>query len=378
MSPLHTVTDTPPPPFPPPPPLQREQLGGPLDLVVATPGRLLQHLKEGSVHLGDVRYVVLDEADTMLDRGFEPEVTELLRPLRARVPPGQVVLVAATLTRPVTRLLETMFPGAERVATSSLHRAVPNAKHAFIEVPTGEDKLALALRVLTSGDVRGSPRSRTLIFCNTVASCRAVEHTLREARVPTVCYHGAMPAEERAQSIEAFRAVGEAGGGPVLVATDLAARGLDFECAVDHVVNFDFPLNSVDYLHRSGRTARAGARGRVTSLLLKRDHVLAEQIEATIRSGGTLEALSSDLDEVKEMKRKELAEKRGGRHGARPGTGRAGGRPPAGGKSSWAGGGRSGTRQSTPAGAGKPGRPAAGGGRREAPSGGGRSGARTR
>eukprot|EP00955_Chlamydomonas_euryale_P001023 11906-Chlamydomonas_euryale.AAC.3 len=121
--------------------------------------------------------------------------------------------------------------------------------------------------------------AQVLVFCNTVNSCRAVEHYCTESGVATVCYHGEMPVTMRQAAMAAFSgnsssqaANGESGSDdgseagfsgrrPVMVATDVAARGLDFPGQIDHVVNFDFPVNPVDYIHRSGRTARAGRSG---------------------------------------------------------------------------------------------------------------------
>lgn len=124
---------------------------------------------------------------------------------------------------------------------------------------------------------------RVMVFCNTLDSCRAADHHLRERGLPTACYHGDVPLEGRRAAIAAFSVAAEdcsdsdgldwGGGGeqhpglPLLVCTDLAARGLDIPGRVDHVINFDFPLNPIDYLHRTGRTARAGASGRITSLV---------------------------------------------------------------------------------------------------------------
>lgn len=176
--------------------------------------------------------------------------------------------------------------------TSTLHRGVAGAQHAFLPLPPGGDKLDLLVQLAAGESSRGR---RAMVFCNTLDSCRAAEHRLREAALPTLCYHGDVPPEERRRAMAEFsKPLVEGGGGaPLLVATDLAARGLDIPAHVDHVVNFDFPLNPVDYLHRTGRTARAGASGRVTSLVGKGDRVLAERIEDALARGLPLDELSS-------------------------------------------------------------------------------------
>lgn len=298
-------------------------------MLVGTPGRLKQLLEGGDWYCGDVQLLVIDEADTLFDAGFGPDIQAVMQPI-LKVG-GHVVLVTATMTRPVEKLLMAALPEAKRVATSSLHRAVAGAKHRFVDVPGDADKLDV-LRTLLSAEIRvaqqqqkpqSDPVKRSMVFCNTVASCRAVEHALSEAGLMTVSYHGDMTPEARIDSLEAFTSddalrmddlLGDAEV-PIMVCTDLAARGLDFKCAVEHVVQFDFPLNPVDYIHRTGRTARAGATGRITSLVTKRDRVLADQIEEQVKRGGALDDLSSSKAVVA-RKLQEIAAKR---RAARPG-----------------------------------------------------------
>uniref|UniRef100_A0A453E803 Helicase C-terminal domain-containing protein n=1 Tax=Aegilops tauschii subsp. strangulata TaxID=200361 RepID=A0A453E803_AEGTS len=116
-----------------------------------------------------------------------------------------------------------------------------------------------------------------------------MDHFLTENHISTVNYHGEVPAEERVENLNKFR--NEEGDCPTLVCTDLAARGLDLE--VDHVIMFDFPKNSIDYLHRTGRTARMGAKGKVTSLIAKKDVGLATRIEDAMKKNESLESLTT-------------------------------------------------------------------------------------
>lgn len=250
---------------------QRDRLQEPVDVVIGTPQRVLQHAEERNLFFGDVDSLVLDEADTMLDRGFGPEVERVLAAVRGKPAPARCVLVSATLTRAVRRLLAERFPSAQPLETGSLHRGVARAEHRFVEVPPRGDKLDALLDLLRA---RRRDR-RTMVFANTVPACRAVAHHLEAAGLArTLSYHGDMPIAERKASLTAFSRDGRGDvsgesavseltqpAAAVLVCTDLAARGLDIPGTVDHVVNFDFPLNPVDYLHRSGRTARAGAAG---------------------------------------------------------------------------------------------------------------------
>ncbi|CAL8470428.1 g9970 [Coccomyxa elongata] len=270
---------------------QKEALTQPLDILVGTPQKLVQHAEKGHLFWGDVQYVVLDEADTMFDKGFGPEVKAVLGPLRSKAQPASAILVVATLSQAVRKLLDAEFPGLKRVETSSLHRGVLGARHSFLAAPPDSNKLDVLAQVVTGEAARGR---RLMVFCNTLDSCRATEHHLRERGVPTLCYHGDIPLDGRRQAIAQFSAA-EPGpeGQPVLVCTDLAARGLDMPGRVDHVVNFDFPLNPMDYIHRTGRTARAGASGRITSIVTKRDAVLAGRIEAALAANQPLDDLSA-------------------------------------------------------------------------------------
>ncbi|KAL8110474.1 hypothetical protein AgCh_026258 [Apium graveolens] len=271
---------------------QEDSLNGPIDMVVGTPGRVLQHIEEGNIVYGDIKYVVLDEADTMFDRGFGPDIRKFLGPLknRASKPGGlgfQTVLVTATMTQAVQKLVDEEFQGILHVRTSTLHKKIALARHDFIKLSGAENKLEALLQVLEPSLAKGN---RVMVFCNTLNSSRAVDHFLSENQISTVNYHGEVPAEQRVENLKKFKS--DDGDCPTLVCTDLAARGLDLD--VDHVIMFDFPLTSIDYLHRTGRTARMGAKGKVTSLVAKKDHNLATRIEEAIMKNESLESLTVD------------------------------------------------------------------------------------
>lgn len=271
---------------------QEDSLNNPIDMVVGTPGRVLQHIEEGNIVYGDIKYLVLDEADTMFDRGFGPDIRKFLAPLknRASKPDGQefqTVLVTATMTKAVQMLIDEEFQGILHLRTSTLHRKVASARHDFIKLSGSENKLESLLQVLEPSLAKGN---RVMVFCNTLNSSRAVDHFLSENQISTVNYHGEVPAEQRVENLKKFKS--NEGDCPTLVCTDLAARGLDLD--VDHVIMFDFPLNSIDYLHRTGRTARMGAKGKVTSLVAKKDQLLATRIEEAMRKNESLESLTVD------------------------------------------------------------------------------------
>ncbi|KAL0711858.1 hypothetical protein Bca4012_018836 [Brassica carinata] len=271
---------------------QEDSLNNAIDMVVGTPGRILQHIEEGNMVYGDIAYLVLDEADTMFDRGFGPDIRKFLAPLKQRALKTndqgfQTVLVTATMTTAVQKLVDEEFQGIEHLRTSTLHKKIANARHDFVKLSGSEDKLEALLQVLEPSLAKGS---KVMVFCNTLNSSRAVDHYLSENQVSTVNYHGEVPAEQRVENLKKFK--DEEGDCPTLVCTDLAARGLDLD--VDHVIMFDFPKNSIDYLHRTGRTARMGAKGKVTSLISRKDQMLAARIEEAMRNNESLEALTND------------------------------------------------------------------------------------
>ncbi|GAX78605.1 hypothetical protein CEUSTIGMA_g6044.t1 [Chlamydomonas eustigma] len=305
---------------------QQVKLLGPIDIVVATPTRFLQHVKDGNIFYKDINWLVIDEADTILgDETWAKEVRTILTPLRSRVdrPKAQVVLVSATMSKPIRRLIATDFPGIRMIETSSLHKGIAGSKHQFVTLPSGRDKLDVLDDVIAPSLRQ---QGKVLVFCNTMDSCRAVEHHMREAGVNTVCYHGDMPVHLRQEAMRKFagqtpreaeedeedefemqsenglmraksrqqRGASSSGRCPVMIATDVAARGLDFPGQVDHVINFDFPSNPVDYIHRGGRTARAGRTGRVTSIVGSRDRTLAQRIEWALDHSEPLDQLSAE------------------------------------------------------------------------------------
>ncbi|WIA29127.1 hypothetical protein OEZ86_011638 [Tetradesmus obliquus] len=272
---------------------QAQKMAGPVDMVVATPQRLLQHQAAGNVALGDVQWLVIDEADTMFDQGFGEDVTKLLGILQKKQPPVQVVLVSATMTKGVKRLADAQLPNLLRLEASGFHKPTAGARQEFRVLPPGGDKLTMLLELLQADLAK---RRKVLVFCGSLDSCRAVEHTCADRDLPVVCYHGDMPIAARKESMALFAgsaSAADADAPSIMVATDLAARGLDFPGSIDHVINFDFPSNAIDYLHRCGRTARAGAKGLVTSLVGPRDRRLATAIQYAVDKGLPLDQVTA-------------------------------------------------------------------------------------
>ena len=337
---------------------QREKLNRPLDVVVGTPGRLVKHVEEGNMFMSGVTHVILDEADTLFEAGFGDEISRLLRPLKNKPEGKQCVVVSATMAEKVSKMVHAELPGLQKVDTPSLHRSAPNLKHRFIDCPGSVDKMAVVEQIV-SGDYRVG--KKTMVFCNTMPSCQAVEYALQEAELPTVMYNGDMTVEGRQESMKKFvEGNHEDGDNVIMICTDLAARGLDFgggvNGCVDHVVNFDFPMNPIDYIHRSGRTARAGAPGKVTNLVEKKDRVLANDIDVAVKLGQPLDKATSSKAVAEARKRKVVLERRerkmSGRGGGagRGGRGGRGGGRGGGGKgkaTAGAGSGRRGSNRGT-------------------------------
>jgi len=273
---------------------------GAYDLLIATPGRFEKLWDMGDVHLSKTSVIVVDEVDTMLSQGFGAELEKVLRATTVRDKgaendrePATVVATTATLTPAVRRAFGDrgvrdeqwqFLPELRTVETAGLHKGRAACRLELVDT-VGKDKLDELSVVL-----KQQRNGKCLVFCNTVSSCRATEHFLAERElVRTFSYHGELNSREREASLKAFRADEDG----ALICTDLAARGLDIP-DVDHVVMFDFPRNPIDYLHRAGRTARAGKAGRVTALVAKADRVLAAAVQKAVLNGDSLDALSAD------------------------------------------------------------------------------------
>jgi len=287
---------------------QKRKLDRPVDVLVATPGRLVKLLEAGSVYLGDVRFVVVDEVDTMFEAGFGPDLDKVFRVTTRDLQDEDVVqhlAVGATHPASAQALYDKWLPNARRLLVDGSHTVPARLDERFV-VANGPDAKVAALReVLGPVDQDGQPAAtgRAVIFCNSQSSARFVDHTLSEEGYKTANYHGAVPAEQRDAAFQAFLAR-EA---HVLVTTDLAARGLD-NLAVEHVVQFDFAKSAADYLHRCGRTARAGRRGACTSLVTKADQDLVNAIKDAKRRGADVLAAGEE-QQRKQRDRAKLAVK---------------------------------------------------------------------
>ncbi len=218
-----------------------------VDVIVATPGRLLDHLRRPYAKLDKIEYLVLDEADRMLDMGFLPEIRKILRYMPAR---RQTLFFSATMPPPIRTL-----------TTEMLHQPVSVRRERTSVTPVGitqaiypvqqELKSALLIALLKRGDI-----AQALVFTRTKHRANRLADTLARAGIEAGRLHGNRSQSQRTAALAAFKD----GRSAVLVATDIAARGIDVD-ALGHVVNFDVPLAPDDYVHRVGRTGRAEATG---------------------------------------------------------------------------------------------------------------------
>ncbi len=246
---------------------QLKALAGSPQLVIATPGRLIDHLEQGSLKLSGVAFLVLDEADRMLDMGFKPQLTRILeRVPRAR----QTLLFSATMGAEVTDFTRAHLKDPVRVEVTRSGTTAARAEQRAYLVEQNE-KLPLLLALLDE-----DPAS-TLVFTRTKRRADRVARSLQRAGHSVARIHADRSQNQRQQALEGFRR----GQYRVLVATDIAARGLDV-ADIGHVVNYDLPHLAEDYVHRVGRTARAAASGKASAFVAPEERGLLAAIERLV------------------------------------------------------------------------------------------------
>jgi ATP-dependent RNA helicase RhlE len=239
------------------------------NIVIATPGRLVDHLQQGTAKLDGVQVLVLDEADRMLDMGFKPQLTRIL----ARVPKKrQTLLFSATMAGEVADFARAHLHNPVRVEVARSGTTAQRATQCVYEVPQGE-KTPLLLALLAQGD------ESTLVFTRTKRRADKLMKALAREGHEVERIHADRSQAQRKHALDGFKS----GKYRVLVATDIAARGIDV-AEIGHVVNYDLPHVAEDYVHRIGRTARASASGHASAFMAPEEAPLMREIEKLTRA----------------------------------------------------------------------------------------------
>lgn len=244
---------------------QKSELKQKSHIVVGTPGRILEHLKEGTLVVDKVKSLVLDEADEMLNMGFIEQVEDVIDFLPTD---RQTMLFSATMSQEIEKLASFyMKPNRASVKMERTAENTPHILHSFIRVEE-EQKEQMLLKLLTIENPDGC-----FIFCNTKDVVDAVDQFLGKAGLPIDKLHGGMDQDDRIAVMEDFRS----GKLRYLVATDVAARGIDID-NVTHVVNYDVPFEKESFTHRTGRTGRAGKTGIALTMVSENDKIRWQEI----------------------------------------------------------------------------------------------------
>jgi len=249
---------------------QSKAVANGIDILVATPGRLLDHMQDGAVALNHVEMLVLDEADHMLDLGFVIPIRKIVQ----SIPPArQTLFFSATMPKEISTLASQMLKNPVHVAVTPVATTVDRVEQKVIFVEASRKRQLLA------DILRSSKMRRTLVFTRTKHGADRVTQHLEAAGQPAAAIHGDKSQPQRERALQMFKQ----GRISVLVATDIAARGIDVD-GVTHVVNFDLPNVPEAYVHRIGRTARAGHAGVAISFCDSSERPHLRGIEKLIRT----------------------------------------------------------------------------------------------
>lgn len=273
-----------------------------VDIIVATPGRLLDHMSSGAVDLRKTRFAVLDEADHMLDLGFIPAIRKIMAALPKK---RQTALLSATMPAEIRRLAAQFQTNPTEVAVSPVARPIEEIAQSVVAVDRASKRAVLS-KILAAEDV-----TRAIVFTRTKHGADKVKRHLDGAGLAAAAIHGNKSQSQRQRALDAFRS----GASPILVATDIAARGIHVD-DVSHVINFELPEVAEVYVHRIGRTARAGHTGVAISLCDPGERKLLRAIERltgkSIASGAAVpdersRHAAADTDERHAPRRKQAA-----------------------------------------------------------------------
>jgi len=281
------------------------------DVVIATPGRLMDHFKNGKLMLNGIQIFVVDEADRMLDMGFIPDIEEICRMLPAT---RQTLFFSATMPPEIQRLTSTFLNNPVRLEAQPPSSTAATIDQKLVHAPSDPGMKREFLRQLLRG--QAEKINNAIIFANRKDTVKVLEKSMRKHGFNAVSLHGDMDQHSRLQALDAFRA----GEVTFLIASDVAARGLDIP-AVSHVFNFDVPTHAEDYVHRIGRTGRAGREGFAFTLVTRHETKQLAAIQKLIRKEIDWEGTPM-TDATEPAGIEELAERRSRGRGDRAERGR--------------------------------------------------------
>ena len=247
---------------------QDQKLSKGVDVIVATPGRLLDHIERGKVIIKEVKLLIIDEADRMLDMGFIPDiikVNQLLPRIR------QTLFFSATLSRDILDIGKDLLINPKEITISPESTTSENIESIFVKFEK-KNRLSNLKNLIELEEIRSA-----VVFCNKKKDIDKVNLFLKKHNYQTVCLHGDMSQSSRIQSLDKFKK----GNAQILVASDVAARGIDID-DLSHVFNFNVPNNPEDYVHRIGRTGRAGKKGKAYTIYEEIDEKNILMIEKVI------------------------------------------------------------------------------------------------
>ncbi len=247
-------------------PKQIKDLSRPFDILIATPGRLMDHMERRRVQLQHVETFILDEADRMLDMGFIGPVEEIA----AKLPEGkQTLMFTATFGKNVRKLSEKLLKNPFEISTDHTENKLENIEQNFLRTDTLSDKNKSLQKIISESKIH-----QAIIFSSTKRQARQIANDLRDQGLQVGSLHGDMNQSQRTRTIKAFREEKI----KFLVATDVAGRGIDV-LTISHVINYDVPKTLDDYIHRIGRTGRAGNKGIAFSFFSHKDREIRREIE---------------------------------------------------------------------------------------------------
>ncbi|BFZ17307.1 hypothetical protein BsWGS_20346 [Bradybaena similaris] len=275
------------------------------EICVATPGRLIDFLSAGKTNLRRTTYLVLDEADRMLDMGFEPQIRKILEQIR---PDRQTLMWSATWPKEVRQLAEEFLNDYIQVNTGSLQLTANHNILQIVDVCMDHEKEEKLVKLLN--EIMQEKENKTIIFVETKRKADDIARRMKKDGWPILCIHGDKSQQERDWALNDFRN----GRNPILIATDVASRGLDVE-DIKFVINFDFPNCSEDYVHRIGRTGRSTNTGTAYTFFTQRNSKQATDLVNVLREAK--QVISPKLLQLEEGSSRGGGRWRGGRGGNR-------------------------------------------------------------